>query len=125
MSYEPTNWKSGDVVTSAKLNKLEQGVAAGGVFVVTATEDNETNSTTLNKSYNEIKAAMMAGQMPVIVTDRSSDESDAVVWRTVGSYESGETDGGGNYYTIHDAINTSYTATDPEEPLIADTGGYY
>lgn len=27
MAYEPTNWKSGDVVTSAKLNKLEQGVA--------------------------------------------------------------------------------------------------
>ncbi len=33
MSYEPTNWKTGDVVTSAKLNKLEQGVAdAGGAF---------------------------------------------------------------------------------------------
>lgn len=30
MSYEPTVWKSGDVVTSAKLNKLEQGVAGGG-----------------------------------------------------------------------------------------------
>ena len=27
MAYEPTNWKSGDVVTSAKLNKLENGVA--------------------------------------------------------------------------------------------------
>lgn len=29
MSYEPTNWKTGDVVTSAKLNKIE-----GGVFEV-------------------------------------------------------------------------------------------
>ena len=27
MSYEPTNWKDGDLVTSAKLNKLEQGIA--------------------------------------------------------------------------------------------------
>ena len=27
MSYEPTNWQSGDVVTSAKLNKIEQGIA--------------------------------------------------------------------------------------------------
>ena len=35
MSYEPTNWKSGDVVTSAKLNKLEQGVSGGGVLKVT------------------------------------------------------------------------------------------
>lgn len=26
MAYEPTNWKNGDVVTSAKLNKIEQGI---------------------------------------------------------------------------------------------------
>lgn len=35
MSYEPTNWKTGDVVTSAKLNKLENGVANGGAKVLT------------------------------------------------------------------------------------------
>lgn len=35
MSYEPTNWKAGDVVTSAKLNKMEQGIAAsGGIRIV-------------------------------------------------------------------------------------------
>ena len=40
MSYTPTEWKSGDVVTSAKLNKLEQGVAdatgGGGTLEVVA-----------------------------------------------------------------------------------------
>lgn len=30
MSYEPTTWKDGDLVTSAKLNKIEQGIANGG-----------------------------------------------------------------------------------------------
>lgn len=30
MSYEPTIWKDGDLVTSAKLNKIEQGIAEGG-----------------------------------------------------------------------------------------------
>lgn len=30
MSYTPTEWKSGDVITSENLNKLEQGVAAAG-----------------------------------------------------------------------------------------------
>lgn len=30
MSYTPTNWKAGDVITSEKLNKLENGVAAAG-----------------------------------------------------------------------------------------------
>ncbi len=35
MSYEPTVWKSGDTVTSAKLNKLEQALANNSqVFLV-------------------------------------------------------------------------------------------
>ena len=41
MSYTPTEWKTGDVVTSAKLNKLEQGVAAAGATVLTASFDYE------------------------------------------------------------------------------------
>ena len=30
MSYTPTEWANGDIVTAEKLNKLENGVAAGG-----------------------------------------------------------------------------------------------
>lgn len=38
MAYEPTIWQAGDTITSARLNKLEQGVAtAGGTFVVECT----------------------------------------------------------------------------------------
>ena len=33
MSYTPTTWQSGDVITSTKLNKLEQGVA-GNILIV-------------------------------------------------------------------------------------------
>ena len=55
MSYTPTNWKSGDVVTSAKLNKLEQGVAdAGGALVVTHTDG------TLDKTWQEVHDAMLS-----------------------------------------------------------------
>lgn len=39
MSYEPTNWKSGDVVTSTKLNKMEQGIANAGALVCTADQN--------------------------------------------------------------------------------------
>lgn len=53
MSYEPTNWKSGDTVTSAKLNKMEQGIAnaggGGGVLIVTADNDG-----VLDHTWNEI-----------------------------------------------------------------------
>lgn len=64
MSYEPTNWKSGDVVTSAKLNKLEQGVAAaggGGVLVVNTTYDESTETTTCDKTGQQILSAFEAG----------------------------------------------------------------
>lgn len=44
MAYDPTVWKSGDTITSAKLNKLENGLAeasggtGGGVLVVISDE---------------------------------------------------------------------------------------
>lgn len=54
MPYEPTEWKSGDVVTSAKLNKIEAGIASGGVLVVT------DNDGTLDKTWQEIFNADIA-----------------------------------------------------------------
>lgn len=60
MSYTPTEWKKGDVVTSEKLNKLEGGVAAGGVLVVEATLDAGTQDLVLNKTAGEIFAAKFA-----------------------------------------------------------------
>lgn len=57
MSYTPTNWKSGDVVTSTKLNKLEQGVAnaggGGSALVVTL----NVAEGTLDKTWEEIYEA--------------------------------------------------------------------
>ena len=62
MSYEPTNWRSCDVVTSARLNKLEQGVAdAGGVFEVVATKNTELKGYLCNASYNDVKSAVDSG----------------------------------------------------------------
>lgn len=61
MAYSPTVWKDGDIVTSAKLNKLEQGVAAGGgVLVVGASFDPQTESLVLDKTAGEIFAAKFA-----------------------------------------------------------------
>lgn len=51
MSYEPTNWKDGDLVTSAKLNKMEQGIA-NGVLVVGCTRTEDT--ITLDKTWKQI-----------------------------------------------------------------------
>lgn len=54
MSYTPTTWAAGDTVTAAKLNKLEQGVAAGGgVLVVNVIPEGE-ESATMDKTWQEI-----------------------------------------------------------------------
>lgn len=54
MSYEPTQWKAGDTVTSAKLNKLEQGVATIGGVLIVHIVDNGENPATLDKTWQEI-----------------------------------------------------------------------
>ena len=56
MSYTPTNWKSGDVVTSAKLNKMEGGIAASGPLI--CHENAETGA--LDHTWQEIHDAGFA-----------------------------------------------------------------
>ncbi len=76
MPYEPTNWKSGDVVTSAKLNKIENAI--GGLVVTATTED---DTTTLNKTWQEIYDAFSGGKPVVILRDigETVPEADAVI----------------------------------------------
>ena len=57
MSYEPTQWKDGDLVTSAKLNKIEQGIAAGGGILIVHQIDNGEDAPTLDKTWQEIHDA--------------------------------------------------------------------
>lgn len=56
MSYTPTEWKSGDIVTSEKLNKLEQGVASGGILVATV----DGTTMTLDKTWKQLYDAPLA-----------------------------------------------------------------
>ena len=65
MSYEPTVWKDGDLVTSAKLNKLEQGVANNGILVV-----QEGENETLDRTWQEIYDAPFA----IVIVDNNYDD---------------------------------------------------
>lgn len=68
MAYEPTEWKSGDVVTSAKLNKIEGGIVGAEPVVVTATEYSVDDSTVLRLSatWKEIHDAVTAHKLVII-----------------------------------------------------------
>lgn len=57
MSYTPNTWKSGDVVTSAKLNNMEQGIAAAGALMVQDTYDPDEETHTLGTKGGELYAA--------------------------------------------------------------------
>lgn len=56
MTYNKTIWKSGDVVTSEKLNKLENGVAeaGGGLPIIFIAFDINSNTKSLNITPNDI-----------------------------------------------------------------------
>ena len=80
MAYTPTQWSPGDSITSAKLNKIENGIANnnGGIFWVTGTVSEGSSSggaesgfsspsvplVTLNKTMREI---IEAGESKIVV----------------------------------------------------------
>lgn len=66
MAYTPTNWSAGDVITSQKLNKLEQGVvdAYSDALTVIATpviESGQVTNYSFSKTLEEIFNASYAG----------------------------------------------------------------
>lgn len=73
MSYEPTVWETGDVVTAQKLNKLENGVANSGGGGITAVckfsvyWDDTAGDEVIecDKSYTELNAILTDADGPV------------------------------------------------------------
>lgn len=68
MAYEKQTWVTGEVITKEKLNHMEDGIAngggGGGAFI--ANLNMETQS--LDKTWNEIKAAFTNGQPSYVVS---------------------------------------------------------
>lgn len=61
MSYQPTNWKTGDIITQEKLNKLEHRV-----FVIECNWNEETQEFVLNKTFQQIYDAWLMGNLCII-----------------------------------------------------------
>lgn len=114
MPYTPTEWSRGDVVTSEKLNKLEQGVAeagggSGGGLVVNAVDHEESAKEILDQTYNTIHNAMLDGKavsIRVIKNQGTAYESDTIYTVEYVVSESGA-------YQVNTYMNT-YQANDPD-----------
>ena len=80
MSYEPTVWKAGDTVTSAKLNKIENCLAeiAGSdnsEFVIPIFTQDEEENLTCNMTFNELNSAIQNGKKCLGCFEIYEDES--------------------------------------------------
>ena len=70
MSYTPTSWSTGDTITAAAMNKIENGIANAGGGVSGLCTDTDG---TLNKTYNEIVAMITAGTLPFLFFEDATD----------------------------------------------------
>lgn len=81
MSYIPTTWETGDVITAEKLNNMESGIAGAGgsgagLFVIHATgvahPSNPQTQPTFDKTYAEVSSAFNSGLIPTVVFSNDS-----------------------------------------------------
>ncbi len=71
MAYTKNTWTDGDIVTSEKLNHMENGIASGeNVFIVGgATYGGGAMEGTLDKTWQEIRDAMQSKICILIIAD--------------------------------------------------------
>ena len=93
MSYTPIEWKTGDIVTSEKLNHMENGIEGGNSALICR---DIQESGYLDKTFGEILDAYTSGKPVILYVKRGTDEH-------VGMYYSALT------------INISYNNVEPEK----------
>lgn len=115
MSYTPTLWTTGDVITATKLNKIEEGIASaggGGGLVVEVTRTTEPRGLIANKTWLEIHNALSS--MPVSVVFNLD---------TVGDYNSMQQDVINSIY--YDDEDYNYYITIAEYDFVASSPDSY
>lgn len=68
MTYIPTQWNTGDIVTAEKLNKLEIGVARGN-GIVPSIVNSETDEITIDRSFDDLTELVANGTLPFLALE--------------------------------------------------------
>ena len=111
MSYTPTEWKTGDVITAEKLNNMESGIAGGQeLFIIhatgIATVPGTPTTPVLDKTHEEITNAIQNGKMPVMIADVEASKVTlqfaGYIGGAVGSYA---------FYSIMPSVNNRIACT--------------
>lgn len=89
MSYEPTTWKTGDIVSSEGLNKIENGIASCNPLIIGT--DSSATGFVLDKTWQEIYDAIKAGRTAVLVMEMLDHQGNlnAMASPVIGIYGAG------------------------------------
>lgn len=68
MSYNPTSWRTGDIITAESMNKIENGIVNSAAVIIT-----DTNGT-LNKTFKEIYELIQQGFLCCIKLVQGNDD---------------------------------------------------
>lgn len=85
MAYVKQNWETGELITSQKLNHMEDGIAegGGGAFMINANDDG--TSVTLDKTWQEIWDAYDAGSLCLVYHHNEYEGAEETSMNIVGS----------------------------------------
>lgn len=115
MSYVKTVWETGDVITAEKLNNLEAGVESANSEKIIGTTNTTTGETSL--TWNEIKAAIIAGKTVMMIFDDSEETGQLLQIPVYGTMAED-----GSYIAIGIMPSTLlpavFISTDPDDPVV-------
>lgn len=94
MSYNKTTWQTGDKITAAKMNKIEDGIAAaeqsgGGANVmivnvtITNSSTNNLKGSYIDKTFGEVFTALDSGTLVYLKITYGTDAEQYVARRTL------------------------------------------
>ena len=93
MSYEPTQWSAGDTVTSAKLNKMEQGIttaSTGAIFNMTPVIANQYDAYWESEdNVEEIINTFLSGKNVIFHCEPMEGFTSSDIYLTMSAYASG------------------------------------
>lgn len=84
MSYTPTTWAAGDTVTSAKLNKIENGIVANEPPVICI---DENDNVTASVSYNTVIEALQNNIVPILLWAEFEGRIEACYFKYIANYD--------------------------------------
>lgn len=109
MAYEKQTWQTGDVVTSAKLNHMEDGIAGGGGVTVIPLEF-ENNEFRTSVTWQTIKDLVHGGDQVMLFYE--FDFPDDGYYQAMNHHVMGVVEESGNYiiYTVSGTDGTAESA---------------